>query len=71
MLALLDTGMQVSECSGVTLVDVYEGYIKVFGKGCKEREVMSEAERSKTQVSCGLSVWMGSLERLLGQDSNL
>ncbi|HEX8981180.1 MAG TPA: tyrosine-type recombinase/integrase [Ktedonobacterales bacterium] len=39
MLALLDTGMRVSELCGVTLDDVHEGYIKVFSKGRKEREV--------------------------------
>lgn len=39
MLVLLDTGMRVSELCGVTLDDIHEGYIKVFGKGRKEREV--------------------------------
>lgn len=39
MLVLLDTGVRVSELCGVTLDDLHEGYIKVFGKGRKEREV--------------------------------
>jgi integrase/recombinase XerD len=39
MLVLLDTGVRVSELCGLTLDGVHEGYLKVFGKGRKEREV--------------------------------
>jgi site-specific recombinase XerD len=39
MLVLLDTGMRVSELCGITLDDLHDSYIKVFGKGRKEREV--------------------------------
>jgi integrase/recombinase XerD len=39
MLVLLDTGVRVSELCSLTLDDVHEGYLKVFGKGRKEREV--------------------------------
>lgn len=39
MLVLLDTGIRVSELCGLTLDDLHEGFLKVFGKGRKEREV--------------------------------
>ena len=39
MLLLLDTGIRVSELCGLTLEQVHEDYITVFGKGRKEREV--------------------------------
>jgi site-specific recombinase XerD len=39
MLVMLDTGVRISELCGLTLEDVREGYLKVFGKGRKEREV--------------------------------
>lgn len=39
MLVLLDTAIRVSELCSLTLDDVHEGYLKVFGKGRKEREV--------------------------------
>ena len=39
MLVLLDTGIRVGELRGLTLDNVHEGYLTVFGKGRKEREV--------------------------------
>lgn len=39
MLVLLDTRIRVSELCRLTLNDLREGYLKVFGKGGKEREV--------------------------------
>jgi integrase/recombinase XerD len=39
MLLLLDTGIRVSELCSLTVEQVHEDYIKVFGKGRKEREV--------------------------------
>ncbi len=39
MLLLLDTGIRVSELCGLTVEQVHEDYITVFGKGRKEREV--------------------------------
>lgn len=39
MLVLLDTGIRVSELCGLTLQDVREDHLKIFGKGSKEREV--------------------------------
>ncbi len=39
LLVLMDTGIRVSELCGLTLEDVHDGYLTVFGKGGKEREV--------------------------------
>lgn len=39
LLMLIDTGVRASELCGLTLGNVHEDYIKVFGKGSKEREV--------------------------------
>jgi site-specific recombinase XerD len=39
LLVLMDTGIRVSELCGLTLEDVHDGYLTVFGKGAKEREV--------------------------------
>jgi site-specific recombinase XerD len=39
MLVLLDTGIRVAELCSLTLESMHEGYLKVFGKGRKEREV--------------------------------
>jgi integrase/recombinase XerD len=39
MLLLLDTGIRVSELCSLTIEQVHEDYIKVLGKGRKEREV--------------------------------
>jgi integrase/recombinase XerD len=47
MLLLLDTGVRISELVGLALDDVHEGYLKVLGKGRKEREVGISAAASK------------------------
>jgi integrase/recombinase XerD len=39
MLLLLDTGIRVEELCKLTLDDVREGYLTIWGKGRKEREV--------------------------------
>jgi integrase/recombinase XerD len=39
LLVLLDTGMRVSELCGLRLSHVQPRYVKVFGKGQKEREI--------------------------------
>ncbi len=39
MLTLLDTGIRASELCGLTLDDIHQDYLRVFGKGRKEREV--------------------------------
>jgi integrase/recombinase XerD len=39
LLVLTDTGIRASELCGLLLENVHEDYIKVFGKGSKEREV--------------------------------
>jgi integrase/recombinase XerD len=39
MLVLLDTGIRVAELCGLTLDGVHEGYLKILGKGRKDREV--------------------------------
>lgn len=39
ILLMLDCGLRCSECTGLRRSDVYDGYIKVCGKGDKERLV--------------------------------
>jgi len=39
LVLLLDTGMRVSELAGLRLPNVYSRYVKVMGKGLKEREI--------------------------------
>lgn len=39
MLTLLDTGIRASELCGLMLDDIHQDYLRVFGKGRKEREV--------------------------------
>lgn len=39
LLVLLDTGIRISELCGLTLDNVHDDYLTVFGKGSKEREV--------------------------------
>ncbi len=39
MLLLLDTGIRLSELCGLKLEDIHRDYVRVFGKGSKEREV--------------------------------
>lgn len=50
MLTLLDTGIRVSELCGLTLeeVDLDNGYLRVLGKGAKERSVYMCPNVSKT-----------------------
>ena len=47
LLLLLDTGMRVSELCNLRLSDVYPRYVKVFGKGQKEREIGLHPDVSK------------------------
>lgn len=39
LLVLMDTGIRLSELCGLTLDHIHDGYLTVFGKGEKEREV--------------------------------
>ncbi len=39
LLLLMDTGIRASELCGLLVENIHEGYITVFGKGSKEREV--------------------------------
>jgi len=39
LLVLMDTGIRASELCGLKLEDIHDGYLTVFGKGEKEREV--------------------------------
>ncbi|GER87820.1 tyrosine recombinase XerD [Dictyobacter vulcani] len=47
LLLLLDTGIRLGEISLLKLSDVHDNYIKVYGKGRKEREVGLHPEVSK------------------------
>jgi len=47
LLVLLDTGMRVSELCGLRLTDVYPRYVRVMGKGQKEREIGIHPDVSK------------------------
>jgi integrase/recombinase XerD len=47
LLLLLDTGMRLGEISNLRVTDVHDTYIKVFGKGRKEREIGLHPEVSK------------------------
>ncbi len=47
LLLLLDKGMRISELCGLRLIDVYDRYVKVFGKGRKEREIGIHPEVGK------------------------
>jgi integrase/recombinase XerD len=47
ILVLLDTGMRASELCGLRLSDVHDRYVKVFGKGRKEREIGLHPEVGK------------------------
>jgi integrase/recombinase XerD len=39
LLMLLDTGMRISELCGLRVADVHDRYVRVLGKGRKEREI--------------------------------
>lgn len=47
LLLLLDTGIRLAEISSLRVGDVHDTYIKVFGKGRKEREVGLHPEVAK------------------------
>jgi integrase/recombinase XerD len=47
LLMLFDTGIRLSELCALRVADVHDTYIKVFGKGRKEREVGIHPEVSK------------------------
>lgn len=47
LLLLLDTGIRVSELCGLRVSDVHPRYIKVLGKGMREREIGMHPEVSK------------------------
>ncbi len=47
LLVLLDTGMRVSELCGLRLSDVHPRYVKVDGKGQKQREIGLHPDVSK------------------------
>ena len=51
LLVFLDTGMRLSELCGLRVSDVHERYIKVFGKGRKEREIGLHPEVGKLLMS--------------------
>lgn len=47
LLLLFDTGIRLAEICSLTVADVHDSYIKVLGKGRKEREVGIHPEVSK------------------------
>ncbi len=47
LLLLLDTGVRLAEIAGLTLDDIHDGYIKVTGKGRKDREIGIHPDMSK------------------------
>ncbi len=47
LLLFLDTGMRLSELCGLQVTNVYDRYVKVFGKGRKEREIGIHPEVGK------------------------
>ncbi len=47
LLVFLDTGMRVSELCGLRVADVHDRYIRMFGKGRKEREIGIHPEVGK------------------------
>ncbi len=47
LLVFLDTGMRLSELAGLRVVDVGDCYVKVYGKGRKEREIGMHPEVGK------------------------
>lgn len=47
LLLLFDTGMRISEICSLRVTDIHDTYVKVFGKGRKEREIGIHPEVSK------------------------
>lgn len=47
LLVFLDTGMRVSELCGLRIEDIHDRYVKVLGKGRKEREIGLHPEVGK------------------------
>src|SRR5216684_1335524 len=47
LLLLLDTGMRIGELCGLTVSHVYDRFVRVFGKGRREREIGIHPEVSK------------------------
>jgi integrase/recombinase XerD len=47
LLVFLDTGMRLSELCGLRVGDVHDRYVRVFGKGRKEREIGIHPEVGK------------------------
>ncbi len=47
LLVLLDTGMRASELCGLQVTDIHDRYVKVLGKGRKEREIGLHPEVAK------------------------
>ncbi len=47
LVLLLDTGMRLAEIAGLQFKDVHETYVKVYGKGRKEREIGISPETHK------------------------
>ena len=47
LLVLLDTGMRASELCGLQVTDIHDRYLKVLGKGRKEREIGLHPEVAK------------------------
>jgi integrase/recombinase XerD len=65
LLLLLDTGMRVSELCGLRLSDVHTKYVKVDGKGQKEREIGLHPDVSKL-----LWKYISKYRVLYGSDSD-
>lgn len=47
MLLLLDTGMRISELCTLHMLDIHDTYVKVYGKGRREREIGIHPEVGK------------------------
>jgi len=47
LLLLFDTGLRIAEICNLSVADVHDTYIKVFGKGRKEREIGLHPEVGK------------------------
>ena len=47
LLLTLDTGMRLSELASLKISDIHDTYVKVYGKGRKEREIGIHPQVSK------------------------